>query len=465
MRALTVFVVIVFVVFSVQQAAAQTVTIEPLEEGDSEVVISGYTVPQPITSTATVNGGTMAGSQPCGISCAMLVIAYLYIGTVFLTWLTVVQTSAPSTSVQLPSPWASGAMLLVVDVYALLIALVVFGSPSKDELPEPTFDVSGFAEGSSEITISALPVGATVRTSLITPGEPVGGSYLTDGGWSDQDGEANGTIVSPVTRWQGPPHVLSGEMLIVMLEGEEGGMGAWTSNGTGARLVIPVVSHIVGASGVPFVSDLTLTNPFGLDESGWIRFIPEGADWAAGSETSFALEPGRSVHWDDVLSSALGIDDDVKGTLVVGGMTTWHLQATSRNVAINPEGQRFGIAVPGHPTLSPLTPGEPWIVCGLEEHDEMRSNLVLAGAVPQASEVELRAVAEGVVIGSIELSVPGYGLRQLNRVAQQLGADQVELGYLELEVTSGAVFAALSVVDGSADDAALIAPRPLTTWR
>ena len=63
------------------------------------------------------------------------------------------------------------------------------------------------------------------------------------------------------------------------------------------------------------------------------------------------------------------------------------------------------------------------------------------------------------------MTVPGYGLKQINRVANALGAGAVSTGYVELEVTSGGVFGVLSVVDGTADDAALISARPLRPGR
>ena len=73
-------------------------------------------------------------------------------------------------------------------------------------------------------------------------------------------------------------------------------------------------------------------------------------------------------------------------------------------------------------------------------------------------------MVDGEVAGSADFQVPGFGLKQVNRVADALGVPTVDEGYLELEVTAGAVFAGLSVVDGSADDAAFVTARPLVGW-
>ena len=163
----------------------------------------------------------------------------------------------------------------------------------------------------------------------------------------------------------------------------------------------------------------------------------------------------------DVLQSALGITDNVKGTLVVGGFTTWSVQASSRNYAVDAAGRRFGIAVPGLRTIEPLTTRNLWIIPGLQQNAEMRSNLIMAGAVPQQSTVVVRVMKQGQVAGERRFTVPGYGLKQVNRVASTLGAGNVNAGYLEIEVESGAIFATLSVVDGTADDAALIVAEPV----
>ena len=462
MKALTLFVTMAMVVFSVQAASGQTLTVGPLDEGDTEVTISGYTLPEPIADSGTAK----MGPSVSGIFFAQLVVVYMYMGAALSVWMTTLQTNAPSITLMLQSAWAAGSELLVVDMYTMALAYMVFGGATKDgELPPPSFSVTGFAEGSTEVTISDLPVGAQVRTMLITPAEATATNRYTDGDWNDLDGEENGTIVMSNLRWQGPPHVISGEMLIVALAEEGGGLGAWTSEGTGARVVIPVVSHIIGASGVPFISDLTLSNSFALEESGWVRFVPEGAAFADGVQMPFTLAPGESQRWSDVLSSGLGLTENTKGTLIVGGTTGWNVQATSRNYAVDGDGRRFGIAVPGLPTLEALTPGDPRMIPGLRQTSDVRSNLILAGAAPQQSQVEIRAVANGEVLASTEVTVPGYGLKQLNRVVETLGVGTLEIGYLELEVMSGAVFAALSVVDGSADDAALELPRTLAVWR
>jgi hypothetical protein len=143
---------------------------------------------------------------------------------------------------------------------------------------------------------------------------------MMDGSFGDLDGEANGVIESVIPRYDGLPHALSGEILTLSARGEgEGGIGVWTCTGDGARLVVPVASHIIGASGQPFISDLDLSNPFGVPASGWVRYIPEGSSWNGGTQVPITLEPFETATWGDVLQTGLDITADTKGTLVVGG--------------------------------------------------------------------------------------------------------------------------------------------------
>jgi len=149
----------------------------------------------------------------------------------------------------------------------------------------------------------------------------------------------------------------------------------------------------------------------------------------------------------------------------VGGFPSWRVAVSSRNYAEAPlegETRRFGIAIPGLSTLDePLTSDNLWVLPGLRQAGDVRTNLIMAGAVPGPSSVTIRLIADETVVATDTRTVPGYGLLQINRVAEVLGAGTIEDGYVQLSVASGGVFAALSVVDGTADDAAFVVARPV----
>jgi len=279
---------------------------------------------------------------------------------------------------------------------------------------------------------------------------------------ADQDGEENGQIVTTAPRYHGPDYVLPGEIWILSIIGDQPpGVVTLEASGTLARHVVPAVSHIIGASGVPFISDLTLANPMGFEVSGWIRFLEDGATIEGAPSADFTLMAGESKTWTDVLQSAFGISTNVKGSLVVGGYPHWLLQVSSRNYAVDDEDRRFGIALPGRPTLTAVIGPNPWIMPGLVQNDEFRSNLVMAGLAPITSTVAVRIIEDGIVKAETTREIPPYALVQINRVAQVLGAGDIEEGYIELTVEEGGVAAAISVVDGTADDAAYVTARPM----
>jgi hypothetical protein len=236
------------------------------------------------------------------------------------------------------------------------------------------------------------------------------------------------------------------------------------ASGTLARHVVPAVSHIIGASGTPFISDLTLANPMGFEISGWIRFLEDETTIENAPSADFTLGAGESKTWTDVLQSAFAITANVKGSLVVGGYPHWLLQVSSRNYAVDDEDRRFGIALPGQPTLTAVIGPNPWIMPGLVQNDEFRSNLVMAGLAPITSTVAIRIIEGGVVKAETTREIPPYTLVQINRVAQTLGAGTIEDGHIELIVEEGGIAAAISVVDGTADDAAYISARPMSPY-
>ena len=446
------------------------------ELGDSTAVVTGYAIPERPDGVETGFEGSgilppQAMEKGTGFFLWAVVLLIVVVVSVAFdkdgtpTWSTQVSTywtTDETVHVSLPQPWAPGSSLTVIEYHRGFWAAVHEPMAKDGGLAEPPFSVEGFHEGATSVSITGLPQGAEVFVTYVTPGVRSVQTNLADGSWGDQDGEANGVIDALIPRLAGPPHALSGEILTVSLEGEgEGGVGVWTCSGEGARLVVPVASHIIGATGKPFISDLDLSNPFGLPLSGWMRFIPDGSGWDDGAQALVSLQPFETSSWTDVLRTALGQEDNVKGTLVLGGFPNWSLSATSRNYAVDDEDRRFGIAVPGVRTLEPMTPGNLWIIPGMRHTSEVRSNLVLAGSVPQASAVTVRLMIDGDLAASADYEVPGYGLKQVNRLAEMMGVSTVDSGYLELEVTSGAVVGGLSVVDGTADDAAFVTALPI----
>ncbi len=324
------------------------------------------------------------------------------------------------------------------------------------EPPKAAFTVAGFEEGSTSLTISGLDPGAQLWSFHVTPGQMPISTWVTEGSWADADGEANGVLITDVLRRAGPPYVLSGDIWVLALESATPGCGLWPAEDPQARFTVAVASHVIGASGTPYISDLIIANPFGLETEGWIRFLAENAAWEQASEVAFSISPGDTISWTDVLQSAFGITDNVKGTIQVGGFPLWSLKVISRNYAVDDQGNQFGIAIPGLATWDPITSEEPWIIAGLRENAQFRSNFIAAGARPQPSTITLRLFVGGQVVATMERTVPGYGLLQINRIADAMGVSPVDDGYLELVVDSGGIFAALSVVDSSAGDAAYI---------
>ncbi len=361
------------------------------------------------------------------------------------------------TVVELSSAVTGQDTILVIDSYGGDSAA---WEDSADQ-PGMVIDMAGFDVGAAEVTITGIDPGTSLVSVYVTPGAGPSSTTLTDGGWADRDGEVNGIIISGPLRFFGPDYVLPGDQWMLAVEGSGSGAGVWMAAGDLVRYTVPVASHIIGASGQPFISDLVISNTFGLNLDGWIRFVEDGTDWSSAAEVTFSLAPAETKSWTDVLQSAFGIQRNVKGTLQVGGFPTWTASVSSRNYTVDDEGRQFGIAIPGIATSSPMTFQDVWILPGLRQDGQFRSNLIVAGAVPQESQILVRLIEGGAEVASAQYQVPAYGLLQVNRLAPSLGIPEINDAYVEITVESGAVVATLSVVDGSADDAALIVAQPL----
>jgi hypothetical protein len=428
-------------------AVAPGGAIEIEYDGGNSFTVTGYTIPE-----APGAGAGKAAREIVPMAHATVIQNLEDMGIVTTTVRTY-RTIEPSIQVTLPSGRENVTVVAVDGLEGLAIRTRFSFSKTADDVP---FGLQGFEEGSGELTISGLPVGASIVTSYVSPGRGSMISWLEDGSWGDDDGEANGTIVTFPPRWSGPPYVLGGEHLTIGLDGgEETGLWTYESTGLGARYTVPVASHVIGASGNPFISDLTIANAFGVTADGWVRFIEDGADWQQAPSVDFTVAPGESLTWTDVLQTAFDITRNTKGTLVVGGVPTWSLAVVSKNYVVDENGKRFGIAIPGVSSFHPHTVQNFWVLPGVRQNGGFRSNLILAGAVPYQSTVSIRLLADGLVLADeFERSVPPYGLLQINRIAQAMGVSEVDDAHLEITVVEGAVYAAVSVVDNSADDAA-----------
>ncbi len=429
------------------------IEIAPVGEGATSVVISGYTFPQ--------DPGE-AGKRMEAFAAMVGFVHFHRSGSSLRNDIYHRPIRVPELELALSSPVGQGDLLVAMDLLNGEMAVLSVGGDRA--AADPPFTVEGFEAGSSTVTLRGLEPGETCYFISVRPGHWPSYRSLTEGDWADGDAEENGVfeLSSALLRSGNPLYVLAGERLLAFSVDDAVPVPVvLESSGTRARQVVPVASHIVGASGVPFVSDLTLTNPVGFRLTGWVRFVREGGTLDGAPSIPFDLEGGESIAWDDVLQTAFGITDNVKGTLVVGGVPGWFVQVSSRNYAVDGEGRRFGISIPGLQTIAPLDLEQTWILPGLVEHGAFRSNLVLAGLAPMPSQVTIRIIAGGTVRAEADREVPAYGLLQINRVAHALGAGDVAAGYVELTVHAGGVAAGLSVVDGSADDAAWIEARPM----
>lgn len=75
----------------------------------------------------------------------------------------------------------------------------------------------------------------------------------------------------------------------------------------GRTATLPVVGHVLGATGTTFVSDVAIENPTSEPVSALLVFSPSGADPPL--ETTLSLSPGETRVLADVVASEFGVED------------------------------------------------------------------------------------------------------------------------------------------------------------
>jgi hypothetical protein len=162
-----------------------------------------------------------------------------------------------------------------------------------------------------------------------------------------------------------------------------------------------------------------------------------------------ALEPGQSLHFDDVVGGLFG--EQGKGWLNVmangSGVT-----ATSRTYNDDASGT-YGQLIPASPHLDAAGPNSTVVLAGLRSDGGFRTNIgyTSLGLFPAVCRLDLYT-NEGAEIGMMVVEVPVRGFTQLEQV---LGDEFDYAGEAWAEVTCSdpsSFFVHASVVDGLTGD-------------
>jgi len=210
---------------------------------------------------------------------------------------------------------------------------------------------------------------------------------------------------------------------------------------------VPAVASLPGSGGTTWRSQLDVVNASSSERSVTIEYNRE--DGSSIASFAMALEPGKSLHFDDVLGGLFG--EQGKGWLNVTADGAG-IVPTSRTYNDAASGT-FGQLVPAFANSEAAGPETRVVLAGLTSAGGFRTNIGITslGAVPAVCRLDFFG-NDGFPIGMQETELPARGFVQLERV---LGAGLGYTGEAWAEVSCSdpsTVFAHASVIDETTGD-------------
>ena len=244
-------------------------------------------------------------------------------------------------------------------------------------------------------------------------------------------------------------------------------------------LIIPAVANADGI-GSHFQSDVRVSNTSAQVMKYQLSYIPTGeAGITAGRQTTFSIEPGRTVALDDILKSWFGTGTtNAIGTLEVRPLTELAKStslavpgtlpnlvtfASSRTFNVTPSGT-FGQYIPAIPYASFIDTTKVLSLQQIASSQQYRTNLGLVeGSGNPASLLVKVFDSSGAKLTEFPVSLNGGQHTQLNGFLAAQGIDSLDDGRVEVQVVSGSgkVTAYASVLDNRTADPLLVSPVTL----
>ncbi len=247
-------------------------------------------------------------------------------------------------------------------------------------------------------------------------------------------------------------------------------------------LIIPAVAHANGINS-HFQSDVRVTNSSAQLLQYQLTFTPSGgAGIATGRQTTFAIEPGRTIALDDVLRSWFGTGgESVTGSLEVRpltqagtttpsavntGLANLVTFASSRTFNVTANGT-FGQYIPAIPFARFIGGGELSALSlqQIAQSDRYRTNLGIVEGSGDAASLLVKVLAgDGNKLTEFPLSLAGGEHTQLNAFLSTHGIGTLADGRVEISVTggNGKITAYASVLDNLTSDPLLVSPVTLS---
>jgi len=250
-------------------------------------------------------------------------------------------------------------------------------------------------------------------------------------------------------------------------------------------LVIPAVANASGINS-KFQSDVRVSNTSAQVMKYQLTFTPTGDTGVTkGSQTTFSIEPGRTVALDDILKSWFGTGTtSATGMLEVrpltqtaattpnvpvGALANLVTFASSRTFNVTSSGT-FGQHIPAVPFANFIGKGANALsstslsLQQIAQSDQYRTNLGLVEGSGEPAQLLVKVFGStGLPLAQFPVNLNGGQHLQMNGVLAQQGITNLTDGRVEVSVTggNGKVTAYASVLDNQTSDPLLVSPVTL----
>ncbi|HKR63109.1 MAG TPA: hypothetical protein VJZ00_05200, partial [Thermoanaerobaculia bacterium] len=245
-------------------------------------------------------------------------------------------------------------------------------------------------------------------------------------------------------------------------------------------LIIPAVAHADGINS-KFESDVRVSNTSPQLMKYQLTFTPSGSNGlSAGKQTTFSIDPGKTIALDDVLKGMFGTGGgSAVGTLEIRPLTQTTTSTSSAalsglaNLVTFASSRTFNVASNG--TFGQYIPAVPYAnfvgrsallsLQQIAQSDRYRTNLGLLEGSGDPASLLVKVFGEtGQKLTEFPVTLAGGEHTQLNGFLAQHGVNSLGDGRVEIEVLSstGKVTAYASVLDNQTSDPLLVTPVTLT---
>jgi uncharacterized repeat protein (TIGR01451 family) len=364
----------------------------------------------------------------------------------------------PAASTEASVPLTSNG----VATFSLPIGAELAGQSFTATVKEPWLSVT---PGSGIVPVGGTTLTVRADTALLAVGAHLGAVYLTF--------ESGGSVRANATTFKIPTLSVSKVTPVTP---------APKSTPPPDALIIPAVAHASGIN-AQFQSDVRVTNSSAQLLQYQLTFTPTGSSGLANArQTTFSIDPGRTIALDDILRTWFGTGgDSVTGTLEVrpmteaapvtppvtpfAGLTDLVTFASSRTFNVTSNGT-FGQYIPAVPYANFVGLGSTVLsLQQIAQSDLYRTNLgIVEGSGDAASLLVKVFGSDGQFLKEFPVNLAGGEHTQLNGFLTAQGVGPLTDGRVEISVIGGLgkVTAYASVLDNHTSDPLLVTPVPLS---